>query len=101
MIFETSMSIRKTICAIVALLLSAPAARAQYQQVDDIACTESSDPCARERCKLGVYYSTELNYPPVVKDIRIGATNLPIIFINTLGHEIEKDNRVSAWRTFG
>ena len=24
-----------------------------------------------------------------------------IIFINTLGHEIEKDNRVSAWRTFG
>lgn len=37
------------------------------------------------------------NYPPVVKDIRIGETNLPIVFINTLGHEIEKDNRVSAW----
>lgn len=39
----------------------------------------------------------EKNYPPVAKDIRIGATNLPIVFINTLGHEIEKDNRVSAW----
>ena len=39
----------------------------------------------------------EKNYPPVVKDIRIGVTNLPIVFIQTLGHEIEKDNRVSAW----
>ena len=37
------------------------------------------------------------NYPPEVKDIRIGESNLPIIFINTLGHEIEKENRVSAW----
>lgn len=37
------------------------------------------------------------NYPPVVKDICIGATNLPIVFINTLGHEIDNDNRVSAW----
>jgi len=36
------------------------------------------------------------NYPPVVKDIRIGVTNLPIVFIQTLGHEIEKDNRVSG-----
>lgn len=37
------------------------------------------------------------NYPPVVKDLRIGETNLPIVFINTLGHEIEKEDRVSAW----
>ena len=37
------------------------------------------------------------NYPPEVKDIRIGETNLPIVFINTLGHEIDKENRVSAW----
>ncbi|MBP3844537.1 MAG: hypothetical protein J6E48_05300 [Prevotella sp.] len=26
----------------------------------------------------------EKNYPPVVKDIRIGVTNLPIVFIQTL-----------------
>jgi len=51
MIFETSMSIRKTICAIVALLLSAPAARAQYQQVDDIACGLG---CPRSRAKRDI-----------------------------------------------
>lgn len=39
----------------------------------------------------------EKNYPPVVKNIHIGETNLPIVFINTLEHEIDRDNRVSAW----
>lgn len=37
------------------------------------------------------------NYPPQVKDIRIGQTNLPIVFINTLGNEIDRENRVSAY----
>jgi len=37
------------------------------------------------------------NFPPVVKDIRIGETNLPIVFINTLGHEIDREKRVSAY----
>lgn len=37
------------------------------------------------------------NNPPVVKDIRIGETNLPIVFINTLGHEIDREERVSAY----
>lgn len=37
------------------------------------------------------------NYPPPVKDICIGQTNLPIVFINTLGHEIDRENRVSAY----
>ena len=37
------------------------------------------------------------NFPPVVKDIHIGETNLPIVFINTLGHEIDREERVSAY----
>ncbi len=37
------------------------------------------------------------NNPPVVKDIHIGETNLPIVFINTLGHEIDREERVSAY----
>ena len=36
-----------------------------------------------------VGWCQEKNYPPVVKDIRIGVTNLPIVFIQTLGHEIK------------
>ncbi len=39
----------------------------------------------------------EKNFPPKRKDIHIGKTNLPIVFINTLGHEISKDSRVTAW----
>ena len=39
------------------------------------------------------------NYPPVIPDIVIGETNLPIVFINTLGQEIDKENRMSARMT--
>lgn len=39
----------------------------------------------------------EKNFPPKRKDIHIGKTNLPIVFINTLGHEISKDSRMTAW----
>ena len=30
------------------------------------------------------YLAIAQNFPPVVKDIHIGETNLPIVFINTL-----------------
>ena len=36
------------------------------------------------------------NYPPDVRDVKIGKTNLPIVFINTLGHEMNREDRVSA-----
>ena len=35
-------------------------------------------------------------YPPDVRDVKIGKTNLPIVFINTLGHEMNREDRVSA-----
>lgn len=38
-------------------------------------------------------------YPPTVTNVHIGETNLPIVFVNTLGHEINKDDRVSAMMT--
>ena len=66
MIYKANMIIQKTILPIVALLLSATMARAQYQQVNDISYTTSSDAYARERCKLDVYYPTELKDAPVV-----------------------------------
>ena len=37
------------------------------------------------------------SYPPVATDIRIHETNLPIVFINTLGHQIDRDEHVSAY----
>ena len=36
------------------------------------------------------------NNPPVVRDIRIDRTNLPIVFINTLGNTISRDGYVQA-----
>ena len=39
---------------------------AQYKQENDITYTESSDAYAKERCKLDVYYPTELHDAPVV-----------------------------------
>ena len=66
MIYKANMIIQKTILPLVALLLSATMARAQYQQVNDISYTTSSDAYARERCKLDVYYPTELKDAPVV-----------------------------------
>ena len=50
-----------------ALLLFAGATKGQqYQQVNDIAYTESTDPYAQERCKLDVYYPTNRKDAPVV-----------------------------------
>ena len=58
---------RQTFFAIFALLLMLPAiALAQYKQENDITYTESSDAYAQERCKLDVYYPTELKDAPVV-----------------------------------
>ena len=66
MICKTDMKIQKTIWAVLTLLLSATMARAQYQLVNDISYTQSSDAYAQERCKLDVYYPTELKDAPVV-----------------------------------
>ena len=58
---------RQTIITIFALLLMLPAiTMAQYKQENDILYTESSDAYAQERCKLDVYYPTELKDAPVV-----------------------------------
>ena len=66
MIYRTDMKSKKTFGAVLVLLLCATVIRAQYQQVNDIPYTESSDPYAKERCKLDVYYPTELKDAPVV-----------------------------------
>ncbi len=36
------------------------------------------------------------NNPPVVRDIRIDRTNLPLVFVNTLGNTISRDGYVQA-----
>ncbi len=54
------------ITLIFVLLLCTAIARAQYQQVNDIPYTESTDPYAQERCKLDVYYPTNRKDAPVV-----------------------------------
>ena len=66
MIYKTDMKSEKTFGAVLVLLLCATMVRAQYQQVNDIPYTESSDSYAKERCKLDVYYPTELKDAPVV-----------------------------------
>lgn len=56
-----------TAILVLALLLFAGATKGQqYQQVNDIAYTESTDPYAQERCKLDVYYPTNRKDAPVV-----------------------------------
>jgi len=50
---------------VAAMLLSIPA-KAQYQQVNDISYTASTDSYAQERCKLDVYYPTNQKEAPVV-----------------------------------
>ena len=58
---------KQTITTIFTLLLMFPAiTMAQYKQENDIPYTESSDAYAQERCKLDVYYPTELKDAPVV-----------------------------------
>ncbi len=59
---------RQTIATILALMLLPIIAQAQnqYEQVNDIAYTQSADPYAQERCKLDVYYPADRNDAPVV-----------------------------------
>jgi len=47
-------------------LLCMLVAKAQYQQVNDIPYTVSADTYAQERCKLDVYYPTNVVDAPVV-----------------------------------
>lgn len=55
----------KTVLTFV-LLLCTFIAKAQYQQMNDIPYTESTDAYAKERCKLDVYYPTDQKDAPVV-----------------------------------
>ena len=59
------MNTKNTILIFVLLLCTA-IAKAQYQQVNDILYTESTDSYAQERCKLDVYYPTNRKDVPVV-----------------------------------
>ncbi len=51
---------------LVILLLCSTIARAQYKQVNNITYSESDNSYAKERCKLDVYYPTEVKDAPVV-----------------------------------
>ena len=59
---------RQTIATILALMLLPIIAQAQnqYEQVNDITYTQSTDPYAQERCKLDVYYPANRKDAPVV-----------------------------------
>ncbi len=57
---------KKGIFSTLAFLLCTAMAMAQYQQVNDIPYTESTDAYAQERCKLDVYYPTNATDAPVV-----------------------------------
>ena len=59
------MNVKCTYLVFVLLLLPA-IVKAQYQQVNDISYTESTDAYAKERCKLDVYYPTDRQNAPVV-----------------------------------
>jgi len=54
------------ILALMLLPMISQAQRQQYQQVNDIQYTASSDAYAQERCKLDVYYPTNQKDAPVV-----------------------------------
>ena len=54
------------LAAIVLLFLCTNIAKAQYQQVNDISYATSDDPYAQERCKLDVYFPTNVDDAPVV-----------------------------------
>ena len=43
--------------------------------------------------------TTAQNYPPERTDIRLEETSLPIMFINTSGKEINRDEHISAEMT--
>ncbi len=62
------MNMRKTrfFSTIFAIILISATAQAQYQQINDIQYRTSTDSYAQERCKLDVYYPTQLKEAPVV-----------------------------------
>ena len=47
-------------------------------------------------CRKDPQPASVRNNPPPVQDVRIDRTNLPIVFINTLGHDISRDGYVQA-----
>ena len=47
-------------------------------------------------CRKDPQPASVRNNPPPVQDVRIDRTNLPIVFINTLGHDIGRDGYVQA-----
>jgi len=47
----------------------------------------------------GATSATAQNYPPVRTDIQLDETLLPIVFIKTLGQEINRDEHISAEMT--
>jgi len=55
-----------TILTLILLPMMSQAQRQQYQQVNDIPYTVSSDAYAQERCKLDVYYPEDQKDAPVV-----------------------------------
>jgi len=57
---------KKTIIAILILILLPTIIKAQYKQENDISYSESTDAYAKERCKLDVYYPTNRKDVPVV-----------------------------------
>ena len=57
---------KKSLFLTLTLLLMASLAMAQYQQVNDIPYTQSTDAYAQGRCKLDVYYPTNMEDAPVV-----------------------------------
>lgn len=56
----------KSIGLILLFLLCGLMTRAQYKQLNDIPYKESTDTYVQERCKLDVYYPTDLQDAPVV-----------------------------------
>ena len=56
----------KSIILTISLLFMTVITQAQYNQVNDISYTESTDTYAQERCKLDVYYPTNVQDAPVV-----------------------------------
>lgn len=56
----------KRLFLITLIFLAALTARAQYLQVNDIPYAQSADAYAQERCKLDVYYPTDVHDAPVV-----------------------------------
>lgn len=58
--------IMKRVLFLLLLVLSATMTMAQYQRVNDIFYATSDDAYAQERCKLDVYYPTDMKDVPVV-----------------------------------